>query len=64
MNNRLAIIPGTSKARPATARLHLVAVLAQKILDNPATKDFLVASERQLCRRFGIGLKSNPEEFP
>jgi ribosomal protein S25 len=51
MNNRLL---KTSKARPATARRHVATVLTQEILDNPATTNFRIESEYQLCRRFGI----------
>jgi DNA-binding transcriptional regulator YhcF (GntR family) len=37
-----------------TARRRVVAVLTQEILNNPDTKDFPIASEYQLCRRFGV----------
>jgi len=55
MNNRLVKISSASKAAPlATARRHIVAVLAQEILNNPATDAFPIESEHQLCRRFGV----------
>src|ERR1700734_3125179 len=54
MNNRLLKIPGALKGRPATARRHVVAFLAQEILGNAATSAFPIQSEHQLCRRFGI----------
>jgi DNA-binding transcriptional regulator YhcF (GntR family) len=40
-------------AKP-TARRRVVAALTQEILNNPETKDFPLASEHQLCRRFSM----------
>jgi len=54
MNNRFLKIADASKERPATARRHVVTVLTREILDNPATKDFPIPSEHELCRQFGI----------
>ena len=54
MNYRLLKISGPSKARPISARRHLATILAQEILDNPATSAFPIESEFQLCRRFEV----------
>ena len=40
--------------RPSTARARLVTALTEEILLNPAESAFAIASEHQLCRRFGI----------
>lgn len=37
-----------------TARRSIVAVLTQEILNNPDPKDFPIASEHRLCRRFAV----------
>ena len=42
------------KLRPPTARARLVTVLAEEILQHPETNPFPIASEHELCRRFGI----------
>jgi DNA-binding transcriptional regulator YhcF (GntR family) len=49
-----ASLPQTPKVRPATARSRVVATLREEILSNPRTTSFLIASEHQLCRRFGV----------
>lgn len=49
MDPRFTIFPGT-----LTARRRIAAILAQEILDNSATHSFLIESEHQLCRRFGV----------
>jgi DNA-binding transcriptional regulator YhcF (GntR family) len=41
-------------SKKPTARRHLVAELTHEILKNPNSKDFSIASEHQLCRRFGV----------
>ncbi len=40
--------------RPVTARSRVVAALTEEILANPHEKPYAIASEHQLCRRFGI----------
>jgi DNA-binding LacI/PurR family transcriptional regulator len=54
MNYRLLKPSKILNARPATARQHIVTVLAGEILDSPESKDFRIASEHQLCRRFNV----------
>lgn len=49
-----ASLPKTPKIRPATARSRVVATLSEEILGNPRTASFRIASEHQLCRRFGV----------
>lgn len=40
--------------RPSTARARLVTALTEEILQNLSQSSFAIASEHQLCRRFGI----------
>jgi DNA-binding GntR family transcriptional regulator len=40
--------------RKPTARRHVAAILGQEIVENPKLKDFLIGSEHQLCKRFGV----------
>ena len=40
--------------RKPTARRAVAATLTEEILDSPDPKDFLIASEHQLCRRFAV----------
>jgi len=40
--------------RKPTARRRIATILTQEILDNPDLKDFPIASEHQLCRRFAV----------
>ena len=40
--------------RKPTARRCIAAILTQEILNNPDPKDFPIASENQLCRRFAV----------
>ncbi len=40
--------------RKPTARRVVAATLTEEILNNPDSKDFLIASEHQLCRRFNV----------
>jgi Bacterial regulatory proteins, gntR family len=41
-------------SKNASFRHHVAAELTQEILNSPEPKDFLIASESQLCRRFGV----------
>ena len=41
-------------SKKAGFRRHVVAELTREILNSPESTDFLIASESQLCRRFGI----------
>src|ERR1700692_3227250 len=43
-----------SLPRVSTARARLVAALTEEILNSPELCAFAIASEHQLCRRFGI----------
>jgi len=46
--------PQQVRFKKPTARRHLVAELTTEILKNPSLEDFPIASEHQLCRRFGV----------
>jgi DNA-binding LacI/PurR family transcriptional regulator len=56
MNNRLAILPKKIKHEgyAFTSRRHVVITLTQEILNNPSSEAFLLQSEHQLGRRFGV----------
>ena len=46
--------PQQGHFKKPTARRHLVAELTSDILKHPGVEDFLIASEHQLCRSFGV----------
>lgn len=46
--------PTQGLPKKPTVRRRVAAVLTQEILNNPAPKDFPIASEHQLCRRFAV----------
>src|SRR5258707_73899 len=46
--------PTQKSPKKATARRYVVGVLTQEILSNLEPKDFLIASEHQLSRRFAV----------